>query len=105
MNARMLSHFSHVHLFTTLWIVALHAPLSMGFPRQEYLSGLPCFPPGDLPDPGIKPAAPDLQEDSLPLTTGKTLTRKAERFYTWSHSEEGGVKTEKRALKTLVMNN
>ena len=35
--------------------VALQAPLSMGFPRQEYLSGLPFPPPGHLPDPGIKP--------------------------------------------------
>ena len=37
--------------------VARQAPLSMGFPRQEYWSGLPCPPPGDLPDPGIKPAS------------------------------------------------
>ena len=37
----------------------------MGFPRQEYWSGLP-FPPGDLPDPGIKPSSPALQADSLP---------------------------------------
>ena len=38
-----------------LWIVALQAPLSMGFSRQEYWSGLPCPPPGNLPGPGIKP--------------------------------------------------
>ena len=50
----VLSHFSCVQLFTTLWTVAYQAPLSMGFPRQEYWSGLPCPPPGDLPDPGIK---------------------------------------------------
>ena len=37
------------------WTVARQAPLSMGFSRQEYWSGLPCPPPGDLPDPGIKP--------------------------------------------------
>ena len=41
------------------------ALLSMGFPRQEYWNGLPFPPPGDLPDPGIKPGAPVLQEDSL----------------------------------------
>ena len=55
----------------TLWTVAHQAPLSMGFSRQEYWSGLPCPPPGDLPDPGIKPispAAPALQADSLPLS-------------------------------------
>ena len=42
--------------FQTPWTAALQAPLSMGFSRQEYWSGLPCPPPGDLPDPGIKPA-------------------------------------------------
>ena len=44
------------------------APLSMGFPRQEYCSGLPFPSPGDLPDPGIEPRSPILQADSLPLT-------------------------------------
>ena len=43
--------------FVTLWTVALQAPLSIGFFKQEYWSGLPCPPPGDLPDPGIKPAS------------------------------------------------
>ena len=55
----------------TPWPVAHQAALSMGFPRQEYWSGLPCSPPGDLPDPGIKPvnpATPALQADSLPLS-------------------------------------
>ena len=47
--------------------VARQAPLSMGFPRQEYWSGLPFPPLGDLPDPGIEPAAPVWQVDSLPL--------------------------------------
>ena len=42
----------------TLWTVACQAPLSLGFSRQEYWSGLPCPPAGDLPDPGIKPASP-----------------------------------------------
>ena len=53
--------------FATLWTVAHQAPLSMGFSRQEYWSGLPFPSPGDLPDPGIKPAFPALQVDSLPL--------------------------------------
>ena len=56
MCSSMLSHFSHVQLFVTLWTTAQQAPLSMGFSRQEYWSGLPCPPPGDLPDPGIEPA-------------------------------------------------
>ena len=55
----------------TAWTVACQAPLSMGFSQQEYWSRLPCPPPGDLPDPGIKltsSVAPALQADSLPLT-------------------------------------
>ena len=54
-DACRLSHFSHVQLFTTPWTAARQAPLSMGFSRQESWSGLPCPPPGDLPDSGIKP--------------------------------------------------
>ena len=62
----VLSHFSHVCLCVTLWTVACQAPLSVGFPRQEYWSGLPCPPPRDLPNPRIKPASPALQVNSLP---------------------------------------
>ena len=57
---------SHVQLFATLWTVAYHAPLSMGFSRQEYWSGWPFPSPGDHPDPGIKPGSPTLQADALP---------------------------------------
>ena len=46
--------------------VPCQAPLSMGFSRQEYWSGLPCPPPGHLPNPGIEPRYPALQADSLP---------------------------------------
>ena len=49
----MLSHFSCVQFFVTLWITACQAPLFMGFTRQEYWSGLPYPPSGDLPNPGI----------------------------------------------------
>ena len=48
----MLSRFSHVWLFAALWTVACQAPLSLRFSRQEYWSGLPCPPPGDLPTQG-----------------------------------------------------
>ena len=58
--------FSRVRLFATPWTVARLAPLSMGFSRQEYWCGLPCPPPGDLPDPGIEPKSPTLQADSIP---------------------------------------
>ena len=53
----MLSHSSCVQLFATPWTIAHQAPLSMGFFRQGYWSGLPCPPPGDLPDSGIKPTS------------------------------------------------
>ena len=57
-----------VPLFATQWTVAFQASLSMGFSRQEYRSGLPCLFPEDLPDPGIKPAFPALQADSVLLS-------------------------------------
>ena len=50
----------------TPWTAVCQAPLSIGFSRQEYLSGLPCPAPGDLPNPGIEPRPPALQADSLP---------------------------------------
>ena len=55
--ACVLSCFSHVLFFVTLWTVARQAPLSMGFSTQEYWSGLPFPPQGDLPDPGIEPSS------------------------------------------------
>ena len=56
---------SHAQLFGTPWTVAYQAPPSMEFSRQEYRSGLPFPSPGDLPDPGIEPRPPTLQEDAL----------------------------------------
>ena len=53
----MCSVLSRVQLFATPWTVACQAPLSMGFFRQEYWSGLPFPPPGDLSEPGVKPAS------------------------------------------------
>ena len=55
--------------FATLWTVACQAPLSMGFSKQEYWSGLQLPSPGDLPNPGMEPVSlgiPALQADSLP---------------------------------------
>ena len=57
---------SRVQLFATPWTVAYQPPLSMGFSRQEYCSGLPIPSPGDLPDPGIEPGSPALRADALP---------------------------------------
>ena len=69
----MLSCFSCVQLFVTLWIIAHEALLSMGFSRQENQSWLLCPAPGDLPDPGIEPAS--LKSPAL-----------AGRFFTTGHS-------------------
>ena len=60
MHVCMLSHFSNARLFATLWTVALQAPLSMAFSRQENWSGLPFPSPGDLPNQGI---------EAMPLTS------------------------------------
>ena len=68
MHACILSRFSHIRLFVTLWTVALQAPMSMGFSRQEYWSGLP-YPPRDLPDSGIEPMSP-----MSPSLAGKFFT-------------------------------
>ena len=57
---------SRVRFFATPWTVAYQVPLSMGFSRQEYESGLPFPSPGDLPDPGIEPGSPALETDTLP---------------------------------------
>ena len=67
----VLSHFGCVQLLLTPRTVAHQAPLSMDFSRQEYWSGLPFSPPGNLPDPGIKPTMPvdpALEADFLPLS-------------------------------------
>ena len=56
-SACVLSHLSCLQLCVTPGAAARQAPLSTGFPRQEYRSGLPCPPPGDLPDLGIKPTS------------------------------------------------
>ena len=56
-----------------LWSIANQAPLSMGFSRQEYWSGLPFPSPWELPDPGIEPRSPALEADALtPEPPGKS---------------------------------
>ena len=70
----VVSRFSSFQLCATLWSVAHQASLPMGFCRREYWSGLPCPPPGDLPNPGIKP-------ESLmsPALAGRFFTTRATR--------------------------
>ena len=66
----ILSHYCHVWIFMTLGTITCQAPPSMEFSTQESWSGLPCSPPGDLPDPGIKLTSlksPASAGDSLPL--------------------------------------
>ena len=65
MHACMPSHFSCVRLYATLWTAAHQAPLSTGFSMQEYWNGLPFPSLGVLPDLGIEPGSPALQEDAL----------------------------------------
>ena len=78
--AFLLSYFSHVWLFAMLWTVAHWAPLSMGLSKQDYRSGLPCHPPGDLPNSGTEPVF--LMSLALP---GKFFIIRATReaFYMW----------------------
>ena len=62
----MCESLSRVGLFATPWTVARQAPLSMGFSRQEYWSGLPFPSPGDLSDSGVEPRSSTSDADSLP---------------------------------------
>ena len=64
---------SHIWFFVTPSTVAFQDPLSMGFSRQEYWSGLPFPSPEDLPDPRIEPRSPALQADSLPSQSSDSL--------------------------------
>ena len=68
MHACMLSPFHCVWLFATLWTIAHQAPLIHAILQARILEWLPCPPPGDLSNPGIKPASPALQADSLLLS-------------------------------------
>ena len=74
--------YTRVELFSkpcltlvSTWTVIRQAPLSMGFPRQEYCGGLPFSPPRDLPKSGIEPMIPKLQADSLPLSHQGSLSQ------------------------------
>jgi len=87
-HACVLSHYSRVWLFGTLWTGVHQAPLSLGFSMQEYWSGLPCPPPGDLLDSGIEPAS----LTSPALTSVFFTTSTTWKFYTpivFSHQSHG----------------
>ena len=95
----VLSHFSHVQLFASLWTEAYQAPLSMGLSRKGYWSGLPCPPPGDLPDPGIFPTS----LMSLALAGGFFITSttwEAPKFILDTHKRERNPNTKlKKVIK------
>ena len=81
---------SHVQLFATPWTVAHQTLLFMGFSRQEYWSGLPCPPAGDLPDPGIEPACISCTADRFFTTVppGTPPTHIQSRLQKWSTSKQ-----------------
>ena len=81
---------SRDHLFATPWTIALHAPLSMGFSRQEYWSGLPSPSPGGYSEPGIEPEAPG----SLALAGG---------FFTTEPPGKSPASPRPRAKSTVRM--
>ena len=77
---------SHVRLFATPWTIVHQAPPSMGFSRQEYWSGLPFPSLGNLPNPGIEPRSPALQEDTLtPEPPGKPYIYSKELYKCFHH--------------------
>ena len=75
--AGLVTQSCHKSCLATPWPVARQTPLSMGFFRQEYWSGLPFPSPGDLPNPGIEPWSPALQADCLPTK----LQKKSKKMY------------------------
>jgi len=105
----MLSRFSCVLLFATLWTVARQVPLSMGFSRQEYWTGLPCRPPGDLPNPGIKPTSsmsPAFQDRFLTTSTTCNSTREhlsKPKSYPWCNTINWSTEHMERSDKCLFL--
>ena len=75
---------SYAHLFATPWSAAYQAPLSMGFSRQEYWTGLPFSSPGDLSDPRIKPVSLE-----FPALAGGFFTTAPPESYTNTSKENG----------------
>ena len=93
------SYVSCIRLCVTLWTVAHQIPLSMGFSKQKYWSELPCPPPGDLLDPGIKPAS--LRSSAL---AGRFLTTRATWESPASHWEVANFFFPKIAMRQITLN-
>ena len=96
---------SHVQLFVTLWTIDCQAVLSMAFSRQEYWSGLPFPPPGDLPNPGIQPtspASPALQADSLPLSHYGSVGKHTKKQFVYLSQQIGrNIHSERKDMGVL----
>ena len=82
-NSHSNSLLNHVQLFATPWTSACLALLPMGFPRQEYRSGLPFPSPGDLPDSGIEPVSPASQVGSLPTEPPENTQQIFIEYVSW----------------------
>ena len=84
---------SRVRLFVTSWTVAYQAPLSMGFSRQEYWSGLPCPSPGDLPDPGIEPRVSHIVGRHFTVWATREVQKRPyfHFFAMWAHSKQTAI--------------
>ena len=105
-NARMLSRFNHVQLLATQWTVGRQAPLSMGFSRQEYWSGLPFPAPGDLPNQGIKLlslTSPWLALAGRFFTTSATWTVAEQQSRETSSGSSGGHSRDHAQSKGAVV--
>ena len=88
--------WSHLTLCDSIYCNPSGSSCPWGFSRQEYWSGLPCPPPGDLPNPGIKPRSPTLQVDSLPTerqrmpkTTGVSCLSLLQGIFPTQKSNQG----------------
>ena len=91
----VLSRFSRVWLFATPWTVACQAPLSLVFSKQEYWSGLPCPPPGDLSVPGIEPSSLSLLHWQVRESFPRQVDRKSR-----GPQGERGLQMEEIACKS-----
>ena len=94
----LLSLFSHVRLCVTPWTVVHQAPVSLGFSRPKHWSGLPCPPPGDLPNTGIEPAS----LTSLALTGGFFTTSTTWELHTQHGKNNNHTGIVTRMFKTLA---
>ena len=102
--ACMLSCFSYVQLFATLWTIAYQAPLSMGYSRQEYWSALPFLSPGALPHPEIEPESPALAGRFFPFEPLVQLLSRVQLFATsWTAAHQASLSiTNSQSLLKLT---